>query len=332
MKKRFLLCRPQGGLNDILCRIKVCYDYAVKFNRILIIDTLTKTYLNCNFGKLFEFLKSDIVTFVDQPLLQKLSSYDNFSIVQERPKPYVNCYPVSNLNFYTNENINFSLNRYVFNFEQDYSTTVLYYQAGGCGQKLSYNLLKQNIKKFNCELKRYIISLLPKEPYISIHIRHTDYITKNYIKFLLSIKDLLTGKLVLICSDSKEVKKTCNNILDNCRLFSLNALEYSSDEVPLHKISEIKYFQEDDKCFLNMKANGYTFGYKEYNIQTLFTFIDFFGLIYSEKIFVAPITHHKYSLHNPFLEKEKQNYISGFAQLALNIHKDQEFKKLLLSC
>jgi hypothetical protein len=36
---RLVLCRPQGGLNDVLCQIERVCQYAEAFNRTVVIDT-----------------------------------------------------------------------------------------------------------------------------------------------------------------------------------------------------------------------------------------------------------------------------------------------------
>jgi hypothetical protein len=60
MEEKYLLCRPLGGLNDILCQINYCYNYCIKFNRILLIDTsflYEHNSFSCSFDKYFDFIK-----------------------------------------------------------------------------------------------------------------------------------------------------------------------------------------------------------------------------------------------------------------------------------
>ena len=55
---KYLLCRPCGGLNDILCQIGGCYNYCAKYNRILLIDTnhFKAAYGGFSFDKYFTFI------------------------------------------------------------------------------------------------------------------------------------------------------------------------------------------------------------------------------------------------------------------------------------
>jgi hypothetical protein len=51
--ERYLLCRPHGGLNDTLCQIEKCWKYALKSDRVLIIDT-RNSGLHADFSEYFE--------------------------------------------------------------------------------------------------------------------------------------------------------------------------------------------------------------------------------------------------------------------------------------
>src|SRR5262245_41057141 len=54
--ERVLLCRPQGGLNDILCTIERARAYAEKSNRTLFVDTnfVNTEYVRDDFSNYFK--------------------------------------------------------------------------------------------------------------------------------------------------------------------------------------------------------------------------------------------------------------------------------------
>lgn len=314
--ERFLLCRPRGGLNDILCNIKYCYDYACRFNRTLVIDTLTRTYISTNFGNIFEFNDSRVITHVDSMLLKKLTELDNFSYCFPHNKKWCLEELVENLNFETNSNIDFN-KLYAFDFEKDYPQSVLYYDKYGGGEQ-SYLLFAQNISSFNKKLVRYVISLLPSEEYESIHIRHTDLRTKNYFQFLERLKPQLNNKKVLICSDNNQVKQECIDFLGKDVAFTItDTPESNSSDEPLHHIPLIKTFEEEQNLFLKLKNNHYPFNSKDFNIQTVNSLVDLLGLIFSSNIHACPISEHR---------------MSGYSQLALNIQRDEKLVARLKQC
>ena len=39
MSEQVVLCRPEGGFNDILCQIELCWRYADAHERVLVVDT-----------------------------------------------------------------------------------------------------------------------------------------------------------------------------------------------------------------------------------------------------------------------------------------------------
>ncbi|MCP5000226.1 MAG: hypothetical protein GY933_16185 [Hyphomicrobiales bacterium] len=51
--KKYLLCRPKGGLNDTLCQIERCWQYAEQHHRTLIVDT-TRSCFAGEFSNFFE--------------------------------------------------------------------------------------------------------------------------------------------------------------------------------------------------------------------------------------------------------------------------------------
>ncbi|MDR1911169.1 MAG: hypothetical protein LBQ52_02325 [Helicobacteraceae bacterium] len=44
--KKYIFCRPRGGLNDILCQIDICILYAIDYRRVLYIDTSRSAFLD----------------------------------------------------------------------------------------------------------------------------------------------------------------------------------------------------------------------------------------------------------------------------------------------
>ena len=50
---KYIICQPLGGINDMLCQIGHCIEYAEKFNRTLIIDAITSD-LNDHFSNYFQ--------------------------------------------------------------------------------------------------------------------------------------------------------------------------------------------------------------------------------------------------------------------------------------
>lgn len=54
--EKYIICQPLGGINDMLCQIGHCIEYAEKFKRILLIDTMPAD-LHDHFSNYFQLIK-----------------------------------------------------------------------------------------------------------------------------------------------------------------------------------------------------------------------------------------------------------------------------------
>ena len=55
---RVLLCRPRGGLNDNLCQVEMCWRYAERHDRVLVVDG-KRSSLYSEFSEFFEPVNSN---------------------------------------------------------------------------------------------------------------------------------------------------------------------------------------------------------------------------------------------------------------------------------
>lgn len=72
---KYLLCIPHGGMNDTLCQIEFCWQYALKYSRRLIINT-QKSGLMGDFSDFFETIEKnlDIIPAIRQELYDELNT------------------------------------------------------------------------------------------------------------------------------------------------------------------------------------------------------------------------------------------------------------------
>ena len=61
--RRLLICRPLGGLNDLLCQIERACRYGERFGREVVVDTNhpSTTYFHDDFSSYFESLQPGLV-------------------------------------------------------------------------------------------------------------------------------------------------------------------------------------------------------------------------------------------------------------------------------
>jgi hypothetical protein len=254
---KYVLCRPRGGLNDMLCEIEKCRRYAEQYGRKLLIDTTLSGFQD-NFWRYFELFMPDpmIEAIVDYSALDRMSTLPHFvqgnvSSFQARRLPTL---AGGYIDAKTGEKVS-------FDFSKAYEETLLLHEQEWTGSLISAELLGRLC--LTNEVKEMVsekLVTLPKQ-YDAIHIRHSDY-TTNYKAFLASIKSDLSNRNVLICSDSTEVMDYCKSELNESKLYRLSTFDNTHGK-PLHK-------------------GGSSLGQFETNVEAI---TDLVGLGLSERIY-----------------------------------------------
>lgn len=258
MKEKYLLYRPLGGLNDILCQINYCYNYCIKFNRVLLIDTsfiYEQNTISNSFDKYFNFIKKvkiQIITNKEQI----------YNIISDEKK---SIYPTSLKNLITMENFQSNENNlshenifYLKKISFNEDIVVHYSYGGGRESRKIINLMKIN-KSIGIIFNQIYLEI--KKPYIGIHIRNTD-MTSDYKFFLENNFDLINSyHNILLATDSIESKNYFYNIFKDKNIFCYSKVLETNE--PLHTQS------------------------KDKNVSFTNTLIDLLLLAYSEKLIVS---------------------------------------------
>ena len=174
MRGRFVLCRPQGGLNDTLCQIEKSISYAEATERIVLIDTSYVEpgagYIKDKFSNYFDCSDPRIRLNSDQMRddLNALTVFPDFIV--NNVDGYKAYYDPKAGNFVERK----TKKLISFDFSKDYSEDLVVHHACGGGNLGIYALnrlcLKHNISN---ELFARISQI--KNGYTAIHIRNTDY-------------------------------------------------------------------------------------------------------------------------------------------------------------
>ena len=198
---KFVFCRPHGGFNDILCQVELCWRYAERFDRALVLDGQTCGMLG-SFAPYFvpKANKIPVFTNVTEELFAHLNA--------------LTCYPHSiqgRLDKYISE-IQPDLNKMVvsdsreklaFDRKRDYSEQVLVHEQFGGGTRSRAGLSRLTLSPDIVSLVESALEKLPRS-YIGIHVRNTDRRT-DYKELFEKLFVKVTGRNVLICSDDPSV-------------------------------------------------------------------------------------------------------------------------------
>lgn len=166
MRPKYVLCRPEGGLNDMLCQIGKCFEYCIKHNRTLIIDTENTEAFAQKFSLYFSILDERVVcgSFTEVIKDSDAGSYSYY--------PSIKC--LKDKPTYTQDS-NYAIQGVPvrFDLKKSFNEDVLIHHQCGGGSP-SKKLLRALRLSFNLfETWNNIKATLPTR-YIGIHSRNTD--------------------------------------------------------------------------------------------------------------------------------------------------------------
>lgn len=229
MMNKFVLLRPDGGLNDIFCQIEKYACYAEQTNRILIVDTAYKhsQHFNDEFGNYFTSRSRRLILSATEhyEALNKMSVFPHF--LTNRVNEYQRVWNTQAGNFCdvsTNLPISFQLN-------QHYPESLLLVHESLGGENSFFACARMRL---NTDLKRELKTRLETigGPYHAIHIRHTDYQT-DYESKLLELSRAGIKKL-FVATDNKEVLQDFRRELGADCVYSFSELTRVNQN-PLHR-------------------------------------------------------------------------------------------------
>ena len=215
---RYLLCRPNGGLNDSLVQMELCRLHAVRFGRTLIVDT-SRCGLRLPFEEVF-VPRDDFGPPVLGWSAQLAAELDRCASVRPsalagRISTYQSVWDTELDNTVEPE----SRQRIVFDFDRDHSETLLVHEQPG-GGKRGFGFLER-VALAPWIADAVAARLLPLGgDYDAIHVRHTDLST-DYVRLFQRCRGLFAGRHLLVCSDSVAVKRCAREVFADSTILSV---------------------------------------------------------------------------------------------------------------
>lgn len=241
--QKYLICRPRGGLNDSLCQIQKCFDYAQKFKRVLIIDAKDSGLMG-EFSDFFSSVNKDVKVYgsrseFDYSNLLQYSRYPN--VMFDGPGRYEAAFSALPHNQNYIDILSGTL--LTFNFNRDYEELVLIHEQCGGGTKSFGFFEKFRLSDAVLLIAKDRLKELQGD-YLSIHVRNTeDYLT-NYPYFFSKIFSKVSQKKLLVCSDDPRVVEFAKEFFTHTKIISVSNIR-SVGNKPLHFHST--YESDDEK-------------------------------------------------------------------------------------
>ena len=286
---RYLLCRPMGGLNDMLCQIARCLIYCRRTGRYLYVDGSRSGFLD-DLSKYFEFSED-----VSGQLSLSDEECTMLNSLQTAPASFS-----SRLGTYQTEfgRLDAKLDHYhrrcnrvdaetgiapTFDFRLDYDEAVLLHESGGGGVRSLDALKKLRLQEPIARAVQTALAALDGR-YHSIHIRSGDaHIECDYVEFLERIKLSSTVKNIHLACDQREVQDHARAVLSSHNVFTFDELPRTQKR--LHGNPYIPRWETNLHCI-----------------------VDLVLLAGADKIILAPSRRHN------------EKFISGFSHLAAELH------------
>jgi glycosyltransferase involved in cell wall biosynthesis len=289
--EKFLLCRPRGGLNDTLCQIELCWRYAEKFGRTLIIDTFNSGLL-AEFSEFFSprnSLTKVYFSLSEKQLcfLDTLTCFPHFA--QGKIKTYFSVYSIDLRNHIDKE----TSEMLTFNFDKNYDELVLIHEQCG-GGNLSFDLLNRITISEN--IRPIVLNRIQHlgHDYLAIHVRNTDYQTQ-YKDLFRDVYPSVKNKSLLICSDDAEVISHAKNFFTLSNVLTSSQPPQTGNK-PLHLSTTHSDDEQRKKATIN-------------------SIIDLIALGRSTELYFANVT---------------AGYSSGFSRLAMYLCQNKNIIDALL--
>ena len=238
-KDNIVICKPRGGLNDMLSQIVLCWGYAIEHKRKLYVDTSKSGFLDClsnyfepsgrlNFG--MPTGVNEATSIFPSALIGKIYDYDavlhGYDSLYSTEQSEQYCY---------REKI--SGDKITFNFDKGYPEKILVHEQSGGGMHSICALANLKLKNtLSSNIKASIISL---GDYSAAHIRNTDYQT-DYKGFLLRLNEEVETKM-LVCTDDHECKEFAK-LLFGEKFVSVSNIP-NTQGAPLHENKNINRSQ-----------------------------------------------------------------------------------------
>ncbi len=219
---RLVLCRPRGGLNDTLNQVELCWGYAERFGRRLVVDT-TRSGLRLPFSDYFQ-PRNAAADVLFHPTVDDEAAFDRLSAEPPELTGRVNRYATRwdlRLGFWWRDG-----DRRVpvrFDPDRNHAAALLVHEQHGGGSDSLAALRRLRLTDPVAAIIRSRVDPLGTD-YVGIHVRQTDD-PVDADGFLTRLRESLAGRRVLICTDDAAIVAKARGILTSSEVFTASTIQ-----------------------------------------------------------------------------------------------------------
>lgn len=254
---RYLLCRPMGGLNDMLCQIARCLVYCRRTGRYLYVDGSRSGFLD-DLSKYFEFSEdvSGQLSLSDEECTMLNSLQVAPASFSSRLATYQTQFGRLDAKLATRS---FSANRVdaetgivpTFDFDRDYDEAVLLHESGGGGLRSLGAVRKLRLQEPIARAVQAALAALGGR-YHSIHIRSGDaQVECDYVEFFEGLSLGSTVKSIHLACDQRQVQDHARMVLSSYKVFTFDDLPRTGGR-RLHENPHIPRWETNLHCIVDL--------------------------------------------------------------------------------
>lgn len=207
-----------------MCQIEHCWQYAEKYNRVLVLDTYRSEGIGVPFDKVFSHCKTrcEVLTLHSDSAYKELVSrsvYPAKARALLTPQPYNEPLPVDDA--------------IVVNMNQPHDEDVLVHHSGGGGNIGYYALCRLVLSAEFRGLLLLRFQEIKVDHYSAAHIRNTDHKT-NVRSFFLKISKEASKGTLAIATDNVSVEKEAKKYFKKKFKLVFPTRVYDVNNRPLH--------------------------------------------------------------------------------------------------
>lgn len=244
---RLLLCRPHGGLNDMLCQIEHACRYGERFDRHVIIETDSPTTRSFKDRLANYFVCPDPRISLDAREFS--DRFDGIEVYPHAVRGRVNSYSARfspDKGNYADEQTGALLR---FDLDRDYPEPLLLHHTCGGGSESVAALRRMRLHDAITDELMARLRCMPR-PYTAIHIRDTDYRTR----YREPIRDLAPKILdpVFVATDNRDAVEFCRTVFGEDRTFSFATLPVEPGKTLHHNDRIVDIHQRNTDSILDL--------------------------------------------------------------------------------
>jgi len=289
---KYLICRPNGGFNDVLSRSETAVRYSYKHRRKLFIYTANVDYCDdlSNYFILPSYISSGKIEDIQYPasvypqyLSGNIYEFEDFREEKKMLDSKGESYNTSDINSDYKEQY------LICNWLGDRQTSICFFKRIKLVEHLRIHISRK-------------VRQLGK--YSAVHIRNTENYQTDYKMFLKIVKeDLDPLHTIAVCTDSYEVQEYSKALFGERLVLPSIIPDYGGKSIHVYKHPDIQQKRRE-------------------NVDAI---TDLFILACSKKLYTSVITTEQKK------KTIEDKFYSGYSLLAMNLHKRKRLVTKLLS-